>query len=230
MAKKPPIIKVEGVTKHYHLGDVTVEALRGVNLEIEEKEIIAILGPSGCGKSTLMHIIGLLDEPTEGSVFLDGKDVSKLTENEGALLRNKHIGFVFQTFNLLARTTAVDNVELPLIYSNTTSSERKRRAIAALETVGLGDRLQHYSTQLSGGQQQRVAIARALVNNPRLVLADEPTGNLDSKSGLEILDLLIRLNLQGNTIVIVTHDQNIAKSAKRIVFMKDGVVVKDQKQ
>ncbi len=230
MTKHPPILTVLDITKNYYLGDVVIEALRGVNLKIQEKEMLAILGPSGCGKSTLMHILGLLDEPTRGKVFLDGKDVSQLTENQRALLRNKHIGFVFQSFNLLARTTAIDNVELPLVYSNISSSERRKKAIETLKRVGLGDRLEHYPTQLSGGQQQRVAIARALVNNPRIVLADEPTGNLDSKSGVEIIKLLRQLNDEGNTIVIVTHDQNIAKNTKRIVYMKDGVVIKDQRQ
>jgi len=225
-----PIIKTAGLTKHYQLSeDNIVKALNGIDLEIQEKEMLAILGPSGCGKSTLMHIIGLLDEPTSGKIYLDGDDVSKLTPDERAELRNKYIGFVFQSFNLLPKTSAIDNVELPLIYSGTPSSQRKQKATEALEKVGLGDRLNHRSTQLSGGQQQRVAIARALINNPRLVLADEPTGNLDSASGKEILELLKDLNSQGNTIIMVTHDQNIAKAAKRTIKMKDGLIASDIK-
>lgn len=206
--------------------EVIVDALKDVNVEIKKGEFVAIVGPSGSGKSTLMHIIGILDKPTEGQVVLEGKDIAKLTEDELAVLRNKHIGFVFQSFNLLAKTTSVDNVELPLVYSGVKKSERDKRAVEALTKVGLGERLYHTPAQLSGGQQQRVAIARALIGNPSLILADEPTGNLDSKSGREIMDLLKSLNKNGNTIVLVTHDMDIAKNAKRQIIIKDGQIVK----
>lgn len=212
------------------MGDVTVEALRAIDLEIKNGEFVAIVGPSGSGKSTLMHIIGLLDRPTSGRVFLEGRDVSRLSENERATLRNKHVGFVFQTFNLLPRTTALDNVAMPLVYAGFSGSERVRKATEALKGVGLGDRLNHRPSQLSGGQQQRVAIARALVNNPSLILADEPTGNLDSRSGRDILQLLKTLNKSGNTVVLVTHDSTIAKTARRIIEMKDGEIVSDRKR
>lgn len=210
------------------MGEVEVNAVADVNLQINKGEFVAIVGPSGSGKSTLMHIIGLLDSPTSGSVYLEGKKVSELTEEELAVLRNKHIGFVFQQFNLLRRTTALDNVSLPLLYSGAEKVERERKAKAALETVGLGDRLGHTSAQLSGGEQQRVAIARALVNNPSIILADEPTGNLDSKSGREIMDLLHELNKAGNTIVLVTHELDIAKGARRRVDIKDGKIISDK--
>lgn len=224
------LISLSKVTKSYKLGeDVVIEALRGVNLEIKEKEFVAIIGPSGSGKSTLMHIIGILDQPTSGKVTLEGKDVSTLPEKNLAELRNKHIGFVFQAFNLLPRTTALDNAELPLIYSGVEGSERKRQAVEALEKVGLGDRLLHTPSQLSGGQQQRVAIARALVTKPSLILADEPTGNLDSKAGDEIINLLKDLNKKGNTVVLVTHEREIAMEAKRIIEMKDGLIISDKK-
>ncbi len=212
------------------MGDITVEALRGMNLEVKKGEFVAIVGPSGSGKSTLMHSIGLLDKPTSGQVSLEGKDVSRLSENERAVLRNKHVGFVFQTFNLLPRTTALDNVAMPLVYAGVSGSERVRKAAEALKGVGLGDRLNHRPSQLSGGQQQRVAIARALVNNPSLILADEPTGNLDSRSGRDILQLLKTLNKAGNTVVLVTHDSTIAKTARRIIEMKDGEIVSDRKR
>lgn len=224
------LISLSKVTKTYKLGeDVVIEALRGVNLEIKEKEFVAIIGPSGSGKSTLMHIIGILDQPTTGKVTLEGKDVSKLPEASLAELRNKHIGFIFQAFNLLPRTTALENAELPLIYSGVEGSERKRRGIEALEMVGLGERLQHTPSQLSGGQQQKVAIARALVTKPSLILADEPTGNLDSKSGDEIINLLKDLNKKGNTVVLVTHEREIARKAKRIIEIKDGLIISDKK-
>lgn len=222
------LISLKKVTKSYKLGDdVIIEALRGVDLEIKKGEFVAIVGPSGSGKSTLMHMIGILDKPSTGSVFLDGREIGKLKEEELAVLRNKYIGFVFQAFNLLAKTTATDNVELPLIYSGVKKEERKKRAIAELTQVGLGERLDHTPSQLSGGQQQRVAIARALVTKPRLILADEPTGNLDSKSGVEIIALLKSLNKSGNTIVLVTHDMETARNAKRIVSIKDGLIVSD---
>lgn len=224
------IISLKKVTKSYKLGeDVVVDALRGINLEIKKGEFVAIVGPSGSGKSTLMHMIGILDKPTTGTVSLDDHEIGKLKEEQLAVLRNKYIGFVFQAFNLLSKTTAKDNVELPLIYSGVTSDERSKRATEELIKVGLGERLGHTPAQLSGGQQQRVAIARALVTHPSLILADEPTGNLDSKSGVEILALLKDLNKNGNTIVLVTHDMETARNAKRIVSIKDGLVVSDKK-
>lgn len=219
------LISLKNVTKSYKLGDeITVTALKGINIEIKKGEFVAIVGPSGSGKSTLMHIIGILDKPTSGQVILEGSDIAKLTEEELAVLRNKHIGFVFQSFNLLSKTTSVDNVELPLIYSGIKKAIRDKMAIEVLEKVGLGERLYHTPSQLSGGQQQRVAIARALVSSPSLILADEPTGNLDSKSGREIMDLLKSLNRMGNTIVLVTHDMDIAKNAKRQIVIRDGEV------
>jgi putative ABC transport system ATP-binding protein len=221
------VIKIENATKTYSMGEVEVHALRGVSLNINKGEFVAIIGPSGSGKSTLMHIIGLLDRPTSGKVYLQGKDVNKLSQDERANLRNKHIGFVFQQFNLLARTSALDNVILPLLYAGVENRERIKRATNVLSGVGLGERLDHSPTQLSGGQQQRVAIARALINNPTMILADEPTGNLDSKSGKEIMNLLSELNKKGNTIVLVTHELDIAKGAKRTVELMDGAIVKD---
>lgn len=223
------IIELQNVEKVYTLGQNLVYAVAGINLKIKKGEFAAIIGPSGSGKSTLMHIIGLLDVPSKGKIFLNSKDASKLTEEQMSALRNRNIGFVFQSFNLLARTTSVDNVELPLIYAGKNKEERDRLAIEALKKVGLGDRLDHFPNQLSGGQQQRVAIARALVNNPNIILADEPTGNLDSKSGKEILELLTNLNHEGNTIVLVTHDKQVASYARRVIELKDGKVIKDTK-
>lgn len=224
------LISLSKVIKTYKLGDdVEVFALKGIDLEIKEGEFVAIIGPSGSGKSTLMHIIGILDQPTSGVVKLEGSDVELLPEQKLAELRNKHIGFVFQAFNLLPKTSAVENVELPLIYSNVSAGERRKRAIEALQTVDLGERLNHTPSQLSGGQQQRVAVARALVTNPSLILADEPTGNLDSKAGDEIIDLLKDLNKKGHTIVLVTHEREIAEQAKRIVEIKDGLIIADHK-
>jgi len=223
-----PVLQVVDVTKTYYLEGVEVNALCGVSLAVCEGEMLSIMGPSGSGKSTLMHIIGLLDHPTTGRVVVGGEDVHGMTPNQLATVRNQRIGFVFQSFNLLARTGAQANVELPLIYSGLGASERSRRARAALERVELGDRLRHTPSQLSGGQQQRVAIARALVTNPAIVLADEPTGNLDSRSGIEVMALLQELNDAGITVVIVTHDANVARHGQRIVELRDGMVVRDE--
>jgi putative ABC transport system ATP-binding protein len=223
-----PVLQVVDVTKTYFLEGVEVHALCGVSLDICEGEMLSIMGPSGSGKSTLMHIVGLLDHPTSGRVVVEGQDISGMTPNELAAMRNLRIGFVFQSFNLLARTGAQANVELPLIYSGVSMGERARRAREALERVELGDRLKHTSSQLSGGQQQRVAIARALVTNPSIVLADEPTGNLDSRSGIEVMALLQELNAAGITVVVVTHDANVARHSQRIVELRDGQVVRDE--
>lgn len=225
-----PLISLTNVIKLYKLGeDIEIQALRGVNLKINEGEFVAIIGPSGSGKSTLMHMIGILDQPTTGAVELEGKNISKLSEEKLAELRNKHIGFVFQAFNLLPRTSALENVELPLIYAGDSATQRRRKGEESLKTVGLGDRMDHTPSQLSGGQQQRVAIARALITKPSLILADEPTGNLDSKAGDEIIALLKDLNKNGNTIVLVTHEREIAQQAKRIVEIKDGLIISDRK-
>lgn len=222
------VLEARDVTKVYELDGVEVRALCDVVLEVREGEMLAITGPSGSGKSTLMHIVGLLDRPSTGAVTIDGVDVSRMAANELAEVRNRRIGFVFQAFNLLARTTALANVELPLVYAGHSGAERARRATAALERVGLADRLGHMPNQLSGGQQQRVAIARALVTEPSIVLADEPTGNLDSRSGIEVMAFLQQLNREeGVTIVVVTHDANVARHAHRIVEMMDGRIVRD---
>lgn len=224
------VISLKGIKKIYHLGDNTVHALRGVSIDIEEGEFVAITGPSGSGKSTMMHILGCLDSPSEGSYYLNGKNVSNLPRQELADIRNRQIGFVFQGFNLLPRTTAVENVELPLLYTRPVMSnaERNERAIAALTAMGLADRLDHHPSQLSGGQQQRVAIARALVNKPALILADEPTGNLDSKTSIEVMRLLQELReKQGITIVLITHEPEIAAYGTRIISVRDGVIISD---
>lgn len=223
------VLEASQVTKTYVLDEIAVNALCSVDLQVCSGEMLAITGPSGSGKSTLMHIVGLLDRPTEGTVTIDGVDVSRMQPNELSAVRNRRIGFVFQSFNLLARTTAQSNVELPLIYAGVSGTERSRRAREALERVGLGDRLGHMPNQLSGGQQQRVAIARALVTEPSIVLADEPTGNLDSRSGIEVMAFLQELNKQGITIVVVTHDARIADHAQRVVEIKDGQVVVDRR-
>ena len=219
------VLEARDVTKSYVLDEVVVDALRGVSLDVRRGEMLAIMGPSGSGKSTLMHIVGLLDHPTRGVVTIDGQDVSNMSPNQLAAVRNKRIGFVFQSFNLLARTSATANVELPLIYAGLSAGERSRRAREALERVGLGSRLRHMPNQLSGGQQQRVAIARALVTEPSIVLADEPTGNLDSRSGVEVMQILQTLNDQGITVVLVTHDARVARHAQRVVHIADGCVV-----
>ncbi len=231
LAPNGTLIDIQNLTKVYGTGQAAVHALRGVNLEVARGEFIAIMGPSGSGKSTLMNIIGCLDRPTEGIYILDGEDVSRLSKNDLARVRNRQIGFVFQSYNLLPRLTALKNVMLPLLYNRAehlTGEQRCQRAVAALEAVGLGDRLHHRPNELSGGQQQRVAIARALVNRPAIILADEPTGNLDSKSGVEIMELLNKLHDQGVTVVMVTHDQHCATYAQRIVHLLDGLIAADE--
>ena len=221
------IIRTEGIRKDYRLGTEVVRAVRGVDLEIRRGEFVALMGPSGSGKSTFMNVLGCLDTPTEGNYWLNGQLVSELSDDELARVRNQKIGFVFQSFNLLPRASALHNVELPLIYAGVSSKERRRRAEEKLRLVGLGDRMGHKPPELSGGQRQRVAIARALVNEPALLLADEPTGNLDSETGEEIMQALDRLNGEGQTIVLVTHEHDIAQHAKRQVHLKDGQIERD---
>ncbi|WP_320053265.1 ABC transporter ATP-binding protein [uncultured Acetobacteroides sp.] len=221
------IIKIEGITKFYKVGTQTVKALRGVDLQIGTNEYVAIMGPSGSGKTTLMNILGCLDTPTGGSYVLNGTDVSKMNDDELAGVRNKEIGFVFQTFNLLPRYSALDNVMLPLIYSGDTREERANKAIEALNNVGLNDRMDHKPNELSGGQRQRVAVARALINKPSIILADEPTGNLDTKTSVDIMNLFEEIYNQGNTIIVVTHEEDIAKHARRIVRLRDGLIESD---
>ncbi|WP_428236762.1 ABC transporter ATP-binding protein [Gracilimonas sp.] len=228
MSKKP-VIEITDLTKVYQMGNTEVHALAGVTFDVKENEYIAIMGPSGSGKSTLMNMIGCLDTPTTGDYILNGSNVSNMDDAELAEVRNREIGFVFQTFNLLPRTSCLANAELPLIYAGMKSAERKERATEVLTKVGLGDRIDHKPNELSGGQRQRVAIARALVNNPSILLADEPTGNLDTKTGEEIMLLFEELYRQGNTIIVVTHEQEIADHARRIVRLRDGIIESDEK-
>ena len=222
------LIDVRNLTKVYEMGDVKVHALRGVTFTAESGEFIAIVGPSGSGKSTMMDILGCLAKPTEGEYYLEEEEVGKLSDNRLAEIRNRKVGFVFQSFNLLQRTTALHNVELPLIYSGLSRKERRRRAFEALESVGLADRVHHKSNEMSGGQIQRVAIARALVNNPSMIFADEPTGNLDTRSGGEIMAIFDELNEAGNTIIMVTHEPEIAAHSRRILHIRDGLIERDE--
>lgn len=222
------MIEVKDLHKIYKMGEVSVHALRGINLSISKGEFVAIMGPSGSGKSTFMNIVGCLDRATNGTYLLENTDISGKNRDELARIRNQKIGFVFQTFNLLARTTALENVELPLLYNGTKASERHKKALEALEKVSLADRADHYPSQLSGGEQQRVAIARALINNPSIILADEPTGNLDTKTSVEVMDIFQKLNIENEiTVIIVTHEEDIAKYTMRNISFRDGVVIHD---
>ena len=222
------LIRLEHISRRYEMGSETIHALRDVSLRIQRGEYVAIMGPSGSGKSTLMNVVGCLDTPTSGTYELNGTDVSDMDDDELAEIRNREIGFVFQTFNLLARSNALHNVELPLIYAGFASDERREVALQALQHVGLGDRVMHKPNELSGGQRQRVAIARALVTGPSIILADEPTGNLDSRTGAEIMDLFEALWAKGNTIILVTHEESIARRARRIVRIRDGLIASDE--
>ncbi|MCA4791959.1 ABC transporter ATP-binding protein [Myroides odoratimimus] len=223
------IIQVKDIKRDFKLGSETVYVLKGVNLEIAKGDYVALMGPSGSGKSTLMNILGCLDTPTSGSYYLDGKDVSALKDDQLAEIRNKHIGFVFQTFNLLPRTSALDNVALPMVYAGNSKAERNARAKEVLDQVGLSDRIDHHPNQLSGGQRQRVAVARALVNKPAIILADEPTGNLDTKTSVEIMSLFDEIHANGNTVILVTHEEDIAAHAHRIIRLRDGVIESDER-
>lgn len=224
------VIKIRNIIRDFPLGQETVHVLKGIDLDINRGEYVAIMGPSGSGKSTLMNILGCLDTPTDGTYILNDQDVSKMTDDELAEIRNQEIGFVFQTFNLLPRTTALDNVALPMIYAGKTKAERNERASKVLTDVGLADRMDHKPNQLSGGQRQRVAVGRALVNNPSIILADEPTGNLDSKTSLEIMHLFDDIHHAGNTVILVTHEEDVAKHAHRIIRLRDGIVESDLKK
>jgi len=225
-----PLIVIQRVTKTYDLGTIKVQALRGISLAVERSEFVAIMGASGSGKSTLMHIVGCLDVPSTGRYILDGLDVRTMDQGGLSEVRNRKIGFVFQSFNLIPRTTALANVELPLIYAGVGKAERRERAAEALRSVGLSDRLDHVPSELSGGQQQRVALARAIATNPAIILADEPTGNLDSEATREVMEMLIRLNNQGRTVILITHEDDVAEHAKRIVRLKDGRVIEDRRR
>ncbi len=222
------MLEIKKIKKIYQMGKVKVEALKGVSFYIDKGEFVAIMGPSGSGKSTLMHIIGCLDQPTEGNFIIGGKDVSKLNDDRLAEIRNKSIGFVFQQFNLLSRTSILHNVEIPLIYAGQKSKQRRKLAMQVLESVGLGDRVKHKPSEISGGEKQRAAIARALVNDPLIILADEPTGNLDTKTGSEIMDIFDKLHQQGHTVIMVTHEAEIAEHARRIIHLRDGLIEKDE--
>ncbi|MBA7500321.1 putative ABC transporter ATP-binding protein YknY [subsurface metagenome] len=222
------MLEIKKIKKIYQMGKVKVEALRGVSFYIDKGEFVAIMGPSGSGKSTLMHIIGCLDQPTEGDFIIGGKDVSKLNDDRLAEIRNKRIGFVFQQFNLLSRTSVLHNVEIPLIYAGLKSKQRRKLAMQALESVGLGDRVKHKPNEISGGEKQRAAIARALVNDPLIILADEPTGNLDTKTGEEIMKIFYKLHQQGHTLIMVTHEAEVARHARRIIHLRDGLIEKDE--
>ena len=222
------LIRLDSICRHYEMGSETVHALRGVSVAIERGEYVAIMGPSGSGKSTLMNLIGCLDTPSSGSYELNGHNVGEMDDDELAEIRNREIGFVFQTFNLLARSSALRNVELPLIYAGVDIDERREIALAALRDVGLADRVSHKPNEMSGGQRQRVAVARALVNRPSILLADEPTGNLDTRTGAEILELFESLSAKGNTLIVVTHEENVARHARRIIRIRDGLVASDE--
>lgn len=228
MENREEIISIEDIRKTYEVGTQEVHALAGVNLKIWRNDYVAIMGPSGSGKSTLMNILGCLDTPTSGRYVLNGTDVSRMDEDELAEVRNKEIGFVFQTFNLLPRYTALENVAVPLVYAGVSKSKRLRRADEALQSVGLGDRMEHRPNEMSGGQRQRVAVARALINDPSIILADEPTGNLDTKTSIDIMHLFERIYAAGNTVIVVTHEEDIAQHARRIVRLRDGVIESDR--
>jgi len=223
------IIDIKEIRRDFKMGSETVKVLKGVNLQIEKGDYVALMGPSGSGKSTLMNILGCLDTPTSGYYSLNGKDVSRLNDDQLAEIRNKDIGFVFQTFNLMPRTTALDNVALPMIYAGRSKEERNQRASDVLQMVGLGDRMDHHPNQLSGGQRQRVAVARALVNDPSIILADEPTGNLDTKTSIEIMALFDEIHSKGNTVILVTHEEDIAAHAHRIIRLRDGIIESDER-